>query len=216
MRDKEGRAFDDTTLVNTASCTKGVTNICVARLVDQCLLNYGKRPHRHIHLEIYTNIFSLHLTHMSQTNRSLRSARGRSSLHTARAPSHCQICLHTARACITSTPNESKFLLSLSLTHSLTLTPSCSFCLLHTRSSHLICVHRFPFALLTAPIDIKSDAWAEWVAFLASTKPKVFTTPHAYHPVALGFFVSAICYKVTGKTISQYFVDEIQVPFGIE
>jgi CubicO group peptidase (beta-lactamase class C family) len=33
-------AFTNDTLINSASCTKGVTNICVARLVDSGLLDY--------------------------------------------------------------------------------------------------------------------------------------------------------------------------------
>ncbi len=148
VTDKDGSPWNADTLAYCASCTKGVTNVCVALLVDRGVLRYdvpvaqqGWPEFRHKHLT-----------------------------------------------------------LSELLTH----------------RAGLLCFDEmidFPTEALESCSGV---AWEAWIDFLARQEGVAEARGAiAYHAVTVGFFVSALVFKVTGHSLRRFYQDNVAVPFGV-
>ena len=151
-QNKKETRVDEKTLFPVASCTKAVSNICVARLVDQKRLEYD-------------DCVAHHWPEFGQN--------GKASITVS------ELLTHRAGLPVFETMRD------------------------------------FPVSVLDGTAGTESREWAEWLDFLAR-QPPVCRGQIAYHAITVGFYVSALVYKLVGLRLSDYFNQEIRIPFNVD
>lgn len=87
----------------------------------------------------------------------------------------------------------------------------------HTKVSDFLCHRAGMFGFEKGFPDIKFGDWESWIDLLQNQAP--FYTPgstQGYHALTYGWLVGEIIRRIDGRSVGEYFREEIADPFGID